>query len=264
MNPGPLLSIAIEAATAAGNLLVRRFGRAAGNVSAKSSPTDLVSDADRAADELLREFLSSKRPDDGLVSEESSGRDSSTGLNWVVDPLDGTVNFLFGIPWWCVSVAVEDGEGALAGAIFDPNLDETFAAERGGGAFLNGEPITVSDVSDAAQALVGTGFGYDSERRRDQAEVVARVLPQVRDIRRMGSAALDLAALACGRLDAFYEAPLEHWDRAAGLLLVGEAGGRITALPGGSASSDGVIASGPRIHDALTAMIFGSSDGRRR
>jgi len=225
-------------------------------VSSKSTPTDLVSDADRASDELLVALISEERPDDGFVTEESEGKVSRSGLSWVLDPLDATVNFLFGIPWWCVSVAVEDDEGALAGAIYNPNVDEMFTGERGRGARLNGSLIRVSDRAELDKALIGTGFSYDADARRDQAAIAARVLPAARDLRRMGSAALDLAHLACGRLDGFYEAPLEHWDKAAGLLMISEAGGVVTDLPGPRGLTDGAIASGPKLHDGLVELVL--------
>lgn len=221
----------------------------------KSTPTDPVSDADRASDELLVKLISSERPDDGFVTEESEGRDSGSGFVWVIDPLDATVNFLFRIPWWCVSVALEDDAGALIGAIYNPVADEMFTATRGGGAFLNDERIGVRDRDDLSQSLVGTGFYYGAERRAQQAETLARLVPLARDVRRMGSGALDLASVACGRLDAYYEAPTEHWDRAAGVLLVEEAGGVVSMLPSPDGLSDGVIASGPGIHEPLRSIV---------
>lgn len=255
MNQQGFLDLATRAARAAGDLLLEHYRGPATGVASKSTPTDLVSDADRASDELLLKLISSERPHDGFITEESEGRDSESGFDWVLDPLDGTVNFLFRIPWWCVSVALEDGDGALVGAIYHPLADEMFTATRGGGAFLNGERIEVRDRDDLAQSLVGTGFYYDAEIREQQAEIVGRVLPRARDVRRMGSAALDLASVACGRLDAFYEAPTEHWDRAAGVLLVEEAGGIVSTLPGPDGHSDGVIASGPGIHDSLRSIV---------
>lgn len=252
-----LLDLAQRAARAAGYLLLERFSGPAQGVSAKSTPTDLVSDADRASDALLVDLISSERPDDGFVTEESRGRESRSGLSWVLDPLDATVNFLFGIPWWCVSVAAEDDEGALVGAIYNPNVDEMFTAVRGQGAHLDGAAMRVSDRAEIATAMVGTGFSYDAGAREEQAEIVARVLPIARDVRRMGSAALDLAHLACGRLDGFYEAPLEHWDKAAGLLMIAEAGGVITELPGPRGLTAGAIASGPAIHEELVKLVLG-------
>jgi myo-inositol-1(or 4)-monophosphatase len=150
----------------------------------------------------------------------------------VFDPLDGTVSYLYGYPHWCVSVALEDADGQLAGVVYDPNRDELFAAVRGAGATLGGEPIAVREPAALERALVSTGFGYDSDRRAGQAEVVRELLPRIRDIRRAGSAALDLAWLAAGRLDAYFERGLNPWDWAAGSLLVREAGGVVEELPG--------------------------------
>lgn len=226
----PLLELAVEAATRAGVLLLSRSGGPASGVGSKTSDTDLVSDADRDAERLILEVISARRPDDAILAEEG-GSAGKGRLTWIVDPLDGTVNYLFGIPVWCVSIAVVEDNEPLVGVIHDPNRQETFAAIVGRGATLNGRPLQVSDRSQLSQALVGTGFSYDPETRAAQAEVVARVLPKVRDIRRAGSAALDLASVACTRLDAFYEANMEPWDKAAGILLVREAGGDLQALP---------------------------------
>ena len=162
VEPNLLVEIAVEAARAAGALLLERFGFDATGVSSKSTPTDPVSDADRDSEALIAELLRARRPRDGIVTEEGVGNRQGSALTWVVDPLDGTVNFLFGIPSWSVSIAAEDDQGAVAGAVFDPNRDEMFSASRGGGSRLNGVPIRVSARSDLSQALVGTGFSYDS------------------------------------------------------------------------------------------------------
>ena len=256
MNEDALLDLATRAARAAGELLARRFREPPAGVSSKSTPTDLVSDADRESEALLVEMISAERPGDGFVTEESDAVASRSGVRWIVDPLDATVNYLFRIPWWCVSVAVEDEAGTIAGAIFNPNVDEMFTALRGRGARLNGHPISVSTTDRLDRGLIGTGFAYLDRARADQAAIVARVLPLARDVRRMGSAALDLASLACGRLDGYYEAPLERWDRAAGLLMLAEAGGVTTHLPGPQALTDGVIASGPALHDRLCEVVL--------
>lgn len=250
-----LLDLAVMAAIRASDILLGYFAGPARGVSTKSTPTDLVSDADREAESFLLQFFKHERPADGILAEEGGGRPSESGLTWVVDPLDGTVNFLFGIPVWCVSIAVQDEEGPVAGVVYDPNRDELFAAERGQGATLNAEPIRVTDRADLAGALIGSGFSYDAEVREVQAATLARVLPQVRDIRRAGSAAIDLATLACGRFDGFYEAPMEAWDKAAGVLLVREAGGVVSELPAPKGLSPGVVAAGPRLHDALRALV---------
>lgn len=250
-----LLDLAVMAATRASDILLDHFEGPAQGVFTKSTPTDPVSDADRAAEGFLLQFLKHERPDDGILAEEGGGRDSRSGLTWVIDPLDGTVNFLFGIPVWCVSIAVEDADGAIAGVVYDPNRDELFAAERAEGATLNGEPIQVTERAELSSALIGTGFSYDPEVRGSQALILSRVLPRVRDVRRAGSAAIDLATLACGRFDGFYEAPMEAWDKAAGVLLVREAGGVVSELPAPKGLSPGVIAAGPALHDTLRALV---------
>jgi myo-inositol-1(or 4)-monophosphatase len=251
-----LLDLAVELARSAGDLLLEHFHGAFSGVRAKTSPTDPVSDADTASQAHILKRIRELRPEDGILAEEGGNADSSSGITWVVDPLDGTVNFLFRIPVWSVSIAVEDADGAIVGVVHDPSRDETFSALRGDGASLNGAAISVSDRTDISTALVGTGFSYDARAREVQAAMLARVLPRVRDIRRAGSAALDLASLACGRLDAFYEAPMEPWDKAAGILLVREAGGVITELPPPlPGASPGVIGGNPTLHAALTELV---------
>ena len=257
MSSPELLDLAVGAARAAGDLLLERFRRPARGVETKSSSTDLVSEADRAAETLILDRLTQARPDDGVMAEEGGGRPSSSGVTWVVDPLDGTVNYLFRLPVWSVSIAAVDDEGALVGVVHDPNRDETFTAVRGGGAHLNGDPIFVSDRAELDQALIGTGFSYQAVARREQAERLVRLLPRVRDIRRGGSAAIDLATLACGRFDGFYEAPMEEWDKAAGVLLIREAGGIVSDLPGPHGLSPGVIAANPTLHDELRKLVIG-------
>jgi myo-inositol-1(or 4)-monophosphatase len=257
-SPERLLSLAVSLAHEAGSLLCERAQRPATGVSTKSSATDLVSDADRDSERLILGGLREQRPDDGLIGEEGGDRDTVSGITWVVDPLDATVNFLFGIPWWCVSIAAGDKEGDLLGVVHNPILGETFSAIRGEGAWLNGARISVSETSDISKALIATGFAYPSEARRVQAAVAARVLPEVRDLRRMGSAALDLCSLACGRVDGFYESHLEEWDKAAGRLLVSEAGGSLKELnPPIEGMSPGVLASNGKIHSDLERLVEG-------
>lgn len=190
----------------------------------------MVSDADRDAEATIVDMLRSERPDDGLLGEEHASREGPSERRWVIDPLDGTTNYLYGFPAWVVSVAVEDPDGGLAGVVFDPVRGELFAAARGEGCSVNGEPVGVREPPATEQALVATGFSYEAAHRADQAAVVSRVLPRVRDIRRAGAAAFDLALLAAGRLDAYYERGLKPWDWAAGRLLVTEAGGTVIEL----------------------------------
>ena len=253
------LDLAERAARTAGELLLELWARPARGVESKSTPTDVVSDADRESERLLKRLILAERPDDGFVAEETGEAASRSGVTWVLDPLDGTVNFLFGIPDWCVSVGVEDPDGALAGVVYNPTRKETFSASRGAGARLNGETIKASDKSDLTTALIGTGFAYVPEAREIQARRMPELIPRVRDIRRAGSAALDLASVACGRLDGHFEAPMERWDTAAGALLVREAGGVVSDLEGPLDLSSGLIAAGANLHDKLRALVLGEA-----
>jgi myo-inositol-1(or 4)-monophosphatase len=228
-----------------------RYRGPARGVGTKSSQTDMVSEADREAETAIAELLRAERPDDALIAEEGAGDEGTSGRRWVVDPLDGTTNYLYRFPAWCVSVALEDEEGGLAGVVHNPLADETFRAARGGGADLNGEPIVVNDHDDLATALVATGFGYDPDVRAGQAEVVRGVLPRVRDLRRAGAAALDLCFVACGRLDGYFERGVNRWDYAAGALIVREAGGAVVELEGGRF---GLAAAGPRLVRQLAEL----------
>jgi myo-inositol-1(or 4)-monophosphatase len=221
-------------------------------VGSKSSETDLVSDADREAEEVIASLLSAERPEDGLLAEEGSARQGAGGRRWIVDPLDGTINYLYRLPAWCVSVALEDAEGPAVGAIFHPLRDELFAATRGGGCTANGAPVRVRGRERLDMALVATGFSYEPERRAEQAELVRRVLPRVRDIRRAGAAALDLAWVAAGRLDGYYERGLKPWDWAAGRLLVTEAGGATEEMRG---EPMGLVAANPALLPALAELV---------
>jgi myo-inositol-1(or 4)-monophosphatase len=249
-----LLALATDIAHEAGAGLRDAFGRALA-ISAKSTPTDLVSEADLATERLIRGRIEAARPDDAILGEEGDDRPGTSGLRWVVDPLDGTVNFLFGVPVWCVSVACEDGDGTLAGVVFDPLRDETWAATRAGVATLNGEPLARPERGDLSSALVATGFGYDAGVRAVQSRAVARVLPRVRDIRRLGSAALDLAWTAAGRFDAYYEHGVKHWDYAAGALICSRAGLVVRHLPPVPPADRGLLAAAPAIADSLQALV---------
>ncbi len=248
-----LLAVAVDAARAAGAILVEHWERGVRHVTAKSTPTDLVSEADLEAERAIRELLVARRPGDAILGEEGDDVPGTTGLRWVVDPLDGTINYLFGIPQWCVSVACEGN----VGVIFDPLRQELFSVVAGEEATLDGVPLRGSDRDDLATAMVSTGFGYDARVRAAQAAVVARLLPQVRDIRRLGSAALDLAWLAAGRYDAYYEYGLNAWDWAAGEMLCAAAGmatRHLEALPG---TGPGLLVAAPGIVDGLEAIVTG-------
>ena len=248
------MELAEAAARAAGALLVEHFtgrGRAGLEISSKSTPTDLVSEADLAAERLIRAMLREGAPGDGIVGEEGDDVPSSSGRQWIVDPLDGTVNFLFGHPQWCVSVACE-GE---AGVVFDPLRDELFAGGRDRPTTLNGQVVRGSERTELATALVATGFGYDAEQRAVQGEVAAQLLPRCRDLRRAGSAALDLAWAAAGRVDAYYEHGVQRWDAAAGILLCAGAGLEVRALDARGLLPAGVLAAPPAIAGDLAALV---------
>jgi myo-inositol-1(or 4)-monophosphatase len=254
-----LLAVARDAAEAAGALLLEHFARPRAALRSKSSPTDPVTEADLAAERLIRERIGAARPGDAVLGEEGGEpRPAEAGdgtVRWIVDPLDGTTNFLYGIPLWCVSVACEDADGPLAGVVHDPVRGETFAAARGGRATVNDEPVEASDADDAAHALVATGFGYTPERRAAQAAVVARVLPRVRDIRRGGAAALDLAWTACGRFDAYWERGVRPWDVAAGALVCERAGLVVRRLEAAGDLPDGLLAAPPALLGPLLELV---------
>jgi myo-inositol-1(or 4)-monophosphatase len=221
------LELAERAARAAGEVLMGFYGGPAAGVASKSSPTDLVSDADREAERTIRELLASERPEDGLLGEEGSRQAAESGRRWIVDPLDGTINFLYGFPAWAVSVALEDADGVAVGVVHSPVSGETFRAVRGEGAFLGDRRMAVRDPVPLDRALIATGFSYESDKRAIQADVMRSLLPRARDIRRAGAASVDLSWLAAGRLDAYFERGLHSWDWAAGRLLVEEAGGAV-------------------------------------
>ena len=235
-----LRELAEEVAREAGAQLLEAFGGPLA-VETKSTPTDLVSEADEAAQALIRSRLQAARPDDGFLGEEGGDEAGSSGLRWIVDPLDGTINFLFGIPQWAVSIAVEDADGVLAGVVYDPPRGELWAAERDGPATLDGRPVRASERTELATAMIATGFGYDAEVRRAQAAQIAALLPDVRDIRRFGAAALDLAWCAAGRYDAYYERGVHRWDVAAGSLICERAGLAVETLPEAPPQADGIL-----------------------
>jgi myo-inositol-1(or 4)-monophosphatase len=266
-----LLDVAVDAARMAGALLIERARHGSERaVQSKSTPTDLVSDADLASEQAIRELLARRRPEDGFVGEEGGRvQAGDSGISWVVDPLDGTVNFVFGIPQWCVSVAAQDEDGVLAGAVYDPNRDELFCATRGGRARLVGPDgevelhgpgrDTAAGSQDAGldQKMVATGLAYDAEVRRAQASVLARLVPRVRDIRRFGSAALDLTWTAAGRYDAYFERSVKQWDIAAGALICRCAGLEVLELPAQENLPWGILAAPPALAQSLLELVGG-------
>ena len=295
-SPQELLELAREQALAAGALLLESFrDGAAHKIDSKSTPTDLVSEADRLAERVIREGLVARRPQDGFLGEESEGREGTSGLRWVVDPLDGTVNFLFGIPQWCVSIAVEDEHGSLVGVVYDPIRGDVFSAARDGGPPMLSTPsiasptpasssppsltsarltsarltsaapaaaqtsaaraLRASDCAELSRAMLATGFAYDARVRAAQAQVLARVIPRVRDIRRFGSAALDLAWTAAGRYDAYFERTVKPWDIAAGTLLCEAAGLRVLELPVHEDLPWGILVAPPALCEELLELV---------
>jgi myo-inositol-1(or 4)-monophosphatase len=284
-TPGGLLELACRAAVAAGRLLIGSGGRPE-VVATKSSPTDVVTEADQAAEALIRDLIGEERPGDRILGEEggetgprdgkggtggqggSGGSGGQKSVRWIVDPLDGSVNYLYGLPDWAVSIAAEVDGTVVAGAVFVPRRDELYSAGLGTGAWLSsgsldwrgedtGSPVRLACNRDVplAQALVATGFGYEAAVRRIQGEVLADVLPRVRDIRRGGSAAVDLCSVASGTVDAYYEWGVNLWDIAAGGLVAAEAGARVTGMHGRPPSPSMTMAAAPPLlgdlHDLL-------------
>ena len=250
-----LLELGVNLARKAGRLLLDRAPDRADDVTTKSSRTDMVTAVDRASEALIVDTLAKERPDDGVLGEEGSSRDGTSGVRWIIDPLDGTTNYLYGFPLFAVSIAVEVDNVMEAGVVAHPSLGEVFTARRGGGAHCNGQPIAVSGKDDLSTALIGTGFAYDAGNRREQARWLEHVLPSVRDIRRGGAAALDLCWVACGRLDGFYEAGLAPWDVAAGDLIAREAGAETSAFDGGPVRPGSVVAASPAIAAPLRQLV---------
>jgi len=270
LDPEELLRIAVEAASEAGRLLASWRGDERPEVvQTKSSPTDVVTEMDRKSEALITSRIRGRRPADAVLGEEGgqtsggpAGHESQAGrahVRWVVDPLDGTVNYLYGLHDWAVSIAAEVDGTVVAGVVEVPRRGETFTAVAGHGAWLRrGEGTLALHCSAGVplgRALVGTGFGYDAGRRQVQGEVVAALLPQVRDIRRGGSAAVDLCSVAAGRLDAFYERGLNYWDFAAGGLIAREAGATVGGLAGKAESTSLTVAAGPGLYQQLEAFL---------
>ncbi len=256
-DSGLLLELAVEAAGAAGAVLMEGVGQSRRSVETKSSSTDMVTEVDRAAEAVVVSTLRRARPDDAVLGEEGARAAGTSPVRWVVDPLDGTTNYLYGRPDFAVSVAAEVEGRPTVGVVHDPTRAETFTAVAGRGSWCNGEPLRLSPPPPLAHALVGTGFNYDSDWRSEQARALLRILPQVRDIRRLGAAALDLCWVAAGRLDAFWEAGLHHWDWAGGALVAAEAGAWVGDLDGGPPSRSMTMAGPPELVDALRQLLRG-------
>lgn len=255
-DPRVLRDVAVDVAVEAAALLVSGFDRTRIAVESKSTPTDMVTEMDRASERLIVERLLAIRPDDGILGEEGTDVAGTTGVRWVIDPLDGTTNYLYRHPGWNVSIGAEiDGE-PMAGAVAVPSLSEVFAAARGFGATRNGRPIRIGEPAPLDQALVGTGFSYDATLRIAQVEVLGGLIDRIRDIRRGGAAAADLCSVACGRLDAYYEVGLAPWDRVAATAIAAEAGAVVEVIDlGPSIGRDLTVAAHPARLDELLTLL---------
>jgi myo-inositol-1(or 4)-monophosphatase len=256
-----LLDLARTIALEAGALAALRRSEGVEVAATKSTLVDIVTEADREVERLILDRIAAARPDDGILGEEGGATGGTSGLTWVVDPIDGTVNYLYGFPHYAVSIAVVDGDPdpltwtALAGAVVNPAIGEVYEADRGGGARLNGNPIHVAEPVPLELALIGTGFAYAAETRGEQGALVARMLPLVRDIRRQGTASLDLAYIAAGRLNAYFERTLSPWDHAAGALIAREAGARVTGKDGAAPDRNFILAAEPSVADAWEELL---------
>jgi len=254
-----LRALAEAIARDTGMWVAARRRQGVGGAATKSSATDLVTELDRGAEARIVARLRNCRPGDAIVGEEGADETGSTGIQWLIDPIDGTTNFVYDLGGYAISIGVRDASGALAGAVFVPSSGELFSAHRGGGATCDGVAISPSTTSELGQALVGTGFSYDPERRRVQAQRMALALPQVRDLRRFGAAAVDLCLVACGRLDVYFEQHLNPWDTAAGTLIAAEAGCRTGDFQGGPARDDEVLVCNPALFDSMVALLHATS-----
>lgn len=260
----PLLGLAWRAAHGAGQILLDDRPPAIAT-SSKSSPTDIVTEMDTRSERFLAEMLLGSRPADGMLGEEGGERLGTSGVRWVVDPLDGTVNYLYRLPMWGVSIGVEVDGSTQVGVVLTPEFDEGYVGVRGGGAWhvsqARATRLRIDDVDDLSMALVATGFGYRSQQRTSQAAVVRELLPRIRDLRRSGSAVIDFCWLARSRVDAFYEDGLNEWDLAAGALIAQEAGAIVRGLDGGDYRAGVLIASKPGIADELRSALLVAGAG---
>ncbi|MFN0089073.1 MAG: inositol monophosphatase family protein [Acidimicrobiales bacterium] len=251
-----LLDLAAAAAEEAAELLVAGLGRLRTSVGAKSSATDMVTEMDTASERLIVGRLLAARPDDAVLAEEGGEQPGRSGVRWVIDPLDGTTNYLYGHPGFAVSIAAEIHGATAAAVVLDPLHGDLYRARRGGGAWRNRERLALRPPPPLAEALIATGFAYLAERRARQAAVLVGLLPEVRDIRRMGAAAVDLCSVASGRVDGYYEAGLARWDLAAGALVAEEAGAVVSGLGGAEAGPAFIVAAPPGLHRALVNALI--------
>lgn len=250
-----LLALAADLAREAGQLVLEGRARGITHATSKSSATDLVTEHDRAAERLIVERLSAARPGDGFVGEEGTSTAGVSGVRWLIDPIDGTTNFVYGLAGYNVSIAAATEAGTQVGAVYVPALDELFTAVRGVGAWCDGAPIRCTTTTDLASALVATGFSYLVDRRVAQAAVVSELIGQVRDVRRSGAAAYDLCCVAAGRVDVYYERFLGPWDMAAGELIATEAGCRSGSFDGGPVEPDRVLVTTPALFEPMVRLL---------
>lgn len=251
-----LLVLATDIATRVGDTALAGRRRGLRNVETKSTSTDMVTEYDRATEREIVATLRRLRPGDAIVGEEDGSHEGHTGYTWFIDPIDGTTNFLYDLPMWTVSIGLHDAEGPLCGVVYAPALRETFTAIRGGGARMNGHSISCSNVSDISRALVATGFNYSPDNRVTQAERFPRIIDKIRDVRRLGSASLDLCFVACGRYDAYYEEHLFPWDLAAGTLIAAEAGAEVRTLVTEGPTASTVLAANPSLFSKIRNLVF--------
>jgi myo-inositol-1(or 4)-monophosphatase len=255
-----LLRLAVDVAEGAGEMLTAGLHEVRTSVEHKSSATDMVTEMDRAVETYVVDRILGVRPDDGVLGEEGASSPGTSGVRWIIDPLDGTTNYLYALPAFTVSIAVEVDGAVVGGAVRDPSHHETFRARRGGGAWCDGSRLQVAGPPTVATALVATGFSYVAERRARQAAVLGHLMGDVRDIRRAGAASLDLCWVAAGRVDAYYERGLAPWDFAAGALIASEAGAEVTDLAGGPPSTDIVVAAPPAIAAEFRDRLAAAED----
>ncbi|MEU7873808.1 inositol monophosphatase family protein [Dactylosporangium sp. NPDC049140] len=254
-NPAELLALAVSVARSASDLANRMRAAGVDAVATKSTATDVVTAADRAVEQLVRDELHKSRPGDAVLGEEYGGGQDQTAVRWILDPIDGTVNYLYDLPQYAVSLAAEVDGVVVAGVVRNAATGREWTATRGGGAFCGPRRLRASTETDLGQALVGTGFGYAAERRRHQARVLGGLIGHIRDIRRLGAASIDLCLVAEGTLDAYYEKGLNPWDHAAGGLVAAEAGALVTGLDGNPPGLDMVVAAPPSLHQPLHDLL---------
>ncbi|MCU1392999.1 MAG: putative inositol monophosphatase [Ilumatobacteraceae bacterium] len=250
-----LRTLAEQLAVRAGKSVFEARRAGTGDVTTKSTPTDMVTEHDRASEALIVGAIRAARPDDGIIGEEGTADEGTSGVHWLIDPIDGTTNFFYGLPGYAVSIAAADARGALAGAVYVPATGELFSAARGQGATLDGSPIACSTTAELSTTLVATGFNYRRERRIMQAERLVHMIGEIRDIRRMGAASHDLCSVAAGRVDAYFEEGLGPWDIAAGALIATEAGCITGDYAGGPIRPEQVLVANPAIFEPLRDLI---------